>query len=111
MHDGYLWLEEPTPITVNLIHCVSQLPYKGKDPTGISEGKGSDLAITEAMKTKYKLEKKKRGYAISNIKDKAVRVATQVLVGKVMHKCCTDKVPALDCTEGVQFNWYEFLCT
>ena len=44
------------------------------------------------MKTKYKLEKKKRVYAISNIKDKAVCVATQILAGKVMQKCRVDEV-------------------
>ena len=60
----------------------------------IIAGKGSDLALAEAMKAKYKLEKKKRGYAISNIKDKGVRVATQLLAGKVMRKCRADEVPA-----------------
>lgn len=95
VHDGYLWLEEPIPITANLIHCVFRLPYKGKDPATISKGKGSDLGIAEAMKTKYKLEKKKRGYAISSIKDKAVHVATQILVGKVMRKFRANKVPML----------------
>jgi len=54
----------------DLIHHVSWLPYKGKDPATISEGKGNDLALAKAMKTKYKLVKKKRGYAISNIKEK-----------------------------------------
>ena len=67
------------------------------------------------MKKKYKLEKKKRGYIINSIKDKWVRVATQLLVGKVMRKFCGDKVPVLvvalaeQCAEGVQFNWVEFL--
>jgi len=37
------------------------------------EGKSNDLALTKATKTKYKLEKKKRGYAIASIKDKGVR--------------------------------------
>ena len=46
------------------------------------------------MKKKYKLEKKKRGYAISSIKDKGVRVATQLLAGKVMRQCRGDEVPA-----------------
>jgi len=69
------------------------------------------------MKKKYKLEKKKRGYDISSIKDKALHVATQILVGKVMRKFRTDEVPAPvvalteHCMEGVQFNWSEFLCT
>jgi len=94
VHDGYLWLEEPVPIMTDLIHCISWLPYKGKDPATIAEGKGSDLALVEAMKTKYKMEKKKSGYAISSIKDKEVYVATQIFVGKVMRKCHTDEVAA-----------------
>ena len=82
----------------------------------ISEGKGSDLSLTEAMKTKYRLEKKKRGYTISSIKDNAVRMATQLLAGKVMCKCSIDKVPmtvvalAEQCAEGVQFDWVNYLC-
>lgn len=117
LHDGYLWLEEPIPITTDLIHFISQLPYKGKDPATISKGKGSDFSLTEVRKTKHKLEKKKRGYVISSMKDKAIRIATQILVGKVMQKCYRNEVPTLviglaeQCVEGVQFNWVEFLCT
>jgi len=100
-------LEEPIPITKDLIYYISQLPCKGEDPADISGGKSSDLAITEAMKKKYKLVKKKMGYTISNINAKAVKVATQILVGKVMCKCRANEVPALvvalaeQCTEGV----------
>ena len=94
VHDGCLWLEEPIPITIDLIHCISRLTYKGEDHVDISEGKRSDLAIAEAMKKKYKLEKKKRGYTISNINDKAVKVASQILAGKVMCKCRAEEVIA-----------------
>lgn len=109
VHNGYLWLEEPIPITAKLIHRISQLPYKGNDPAKIA-GKSRDLVLTEAMKKKYKLEKKKRGYTISSIKEKGVHVATQLLAGKVMRKCRSDKVPlsvimlAEQCAKGVQFN-------
>jgi len=56
-------------------------------------GKSSDLALTEAMKEKYKQEKNKSGYAISSIKDKGVRVTTQLLASKVMRKFHTNEVP------------------
>jgi len=68
------------------------------------------MAIVEAMKKNYKLEKKKRGYAISNVKHREVRMETQILARKVMHKCRADEVPSLVvalaelCIEGVQFN-------
>lgn len=85
---------------------IAQLPYKGKDPAEIA-GKSKDLVLAEAMKKKCELEKKKRGYAINNIKDKGVRIATQLLAEKVMRKCCEDEVPewvvalAEQCAEGI----------
>ena len=59
----------------------------------MTAGKSSDLALIEAMKTKYKLEKKKRGYVIVSIKDKGMHVATQLLAGKLIQKCCADEEP------------------
>ena len=53
VHDGYLWLEEPIPITTNLIHQISHLLVKGNDPTTIT-GKSNNLALAKAMKAKYK---------------------------------------------------------
>ena len=50
--------------------------------------------IAEAMKKKYKLEKKQRGYVITSIQDKGVRFATQLMAGKVMRKCHGNEVPA-----------------
>ena len=42
------------------------------------------MAITKAMKKKFKLEKKKRGYAISNINNSVVKVAINILARKLM---------------------------
>jgi len=78
--------------------------------------KGGEQALTEAMKEKFKLVKKPWGYAISSISDPTVKVAMQILVGKVMRKCRADEVPtpivalAAQCAKGVQFNWVHYLC-
>lgn len=48
VHDGYLWLEEPIPIMVELIHRISQFPCKGKYPAKIA-GKSKDLALTHEI--------------------------------------------------------------
>lgn len=78
-------------------------------------GKHSDLGLAEAMNAKYKLEKRKRGYAIASIKDQGVRVATQVLADKLMRKHRANEVPSSvivlteQCAEGVQFLCDEFL--
>jgi len=95
MHDGFLWLEEPIPITDHLIHHITWLPYSRENPANVSEGKGGELALVEAMKAKFKFEKKKWGYSISNINNPTVKVATQILVGKVMWKCHADEVLVL----------------
>lgn len=64
----------------------------GRDPTTIA-GKSSDMALIETIKAKCKLEKRKRGYIIASIKSQGVRIATQLLVGKLLRKCCTNEVP------------------
>jgi len=58
----------------------------GRDPAEIT-GKRRDLELGEAIKKKYKLEKNQRGYVITIIQDKGVRIATHPGVGKVMKKC------------------------
>lgn len=93
----------------DLIHMISYLPCKGKDPMVII-GKSGYFALVEAMEKKHKLENKKRGYAINNIKDKGVCISTQLLARKVMRKFHGDVVLATvvaleeQCMEGVQFN-------
>lgn len=83
------------------------MPCVVEDPTNILEGKSNDLAIMEAMKKNFKLEKEKKGYTISNINNPAVKVVTQILVGKVMWKCYANEVPMLvvsltvQCRKGV----------
>jgi len=78
-------------------------------------GKGSEQALVELMKEKFKLVKKSHGYTISRICDPVVKVETQILVGKVMQKCRTDQVLApivalaQQCVEGVQINWSDYL--
>lgn len=49
-----------------LIHRISQLPYVGRHPAEIV-GTSGDLMLAKAMKKKYKLEKKKRGYIMTSI--------------------------------------------
>ena len=72
VHDGCLWLDEPIPITDMLIHKITCLPYSAENPVMIFGGKGGEQALVESMKEKFKLVKKSRGYAISNICDPAV---------------------------------------
>ena len=55
-------------------------------------GKGGKLALAESMKDKFKLVNNSRGYAISSICDPAMKVAMQILAGKMMWKCHANEV-------------------
>lgn len=92
VHDGCLWLEELIPITDRLIHRITQLPYTGENPAMMFGRKFCKHDLAEAMKEKFKLVKNSRGYSISSIYDPTVKVATQILVAKVMRKCHIDEV-------------------
>lgn len=78
--------------------------------------KGGEQPLVEAMKEKFKLVKKPRRYAISSISDQAIKVATWILVGKVMRKCRRNEVSTsiialvAQCIERVQFNWVHYFC-
>lgn len=77
--------------------------------------KYGEQALTKAMKQKFKLVKKPCGYAISSICDTTVKVAMKILARKVMRKCHTNEVSVpvvalvVYYTEGVQFNWSNYL--
>ena len=71
----------------------------------------SKCSLVEKMKDKFKLVKKPHKYSISSITDFTVKVATQILAGKIMRKFCANEVSAplvslaAQCPEGVQFKW------
>jgi len=46
----------------------------------------------DQMKSDFRLVKKSRGYTISSISDGVVQFVAQILVGKIMPKCCADEV-------------------
>jgi len=68
------------------IHRITRLPYTGENIAMIFGGKGGNLALAKSMKEKFKLVKKPHGCTISSICYPAVKVAMQILAGKVMRK-------------------------
>lgn len=92
VHDGCLWIEEMIPITKMMIHRIMRLPHSGENPAMEFGKKASEHVVVEAMKEKFKIVKKPHGYTITIICDLAVKVVTQILVGKVMRKFRADEV-------------------
>lgn len=58
-------------------------------------GKAGEQALAEAMKKMLGLVNKPHGYSITSISDPMVKVPTQILVRKVMWKCCSNEISVL----------------
>jgi len=58
VHDGFLWLGGPIPITDMLIHKITHLPYKGANPAKDFGGNNGEKDLAERMKRDYGLLKK-----------------------------------------------------
>ena len=74
MHAGCLWIGEPIHITDMLINRITNLPYKGADPTEEFVGNNKEKDLSNKMKNKFWLIKKSRGYSIHSIEDQAVQL-------------------------------------
>ena len=70
-----------------LIDRVTLLPHSRLNPAMAFDGKTGERDLAMRMKDKFKLAKKLCGYSISSITNPTVKVATQILVGKIMRKC------------------------
>jgi hypothetical protein len=56
-HGGYLWLEEPVSIDVELISFITGLPSRGENPRSTSMTKMKEKALVEEMKNTYGTER------------------------------------------------------
>ena len=78
-----------------LIHNITQLPHSRKNLAKAFGGKADECNLIERMKDKFKHVRKPCRYSISSITNPAVKVVAEILAGKIMKKCRTDKVPTL----------------
>jgi len=67
VHDGCLWPGDPILITNMLIHQITNLHYKGADPTKEFGGKSGEKYLANKMKAEYGLIKKSHRYYIHSI--------------------------------------------
>ena len=107
VHDGFLWLGRPIPITNMLIHRITHLTYEGLNSAKEFGGKTGEKELAKIMKKYYELVKNSRRYSILSISDPTVQFSTKILAIKVMRKCHADEVSepvvplAAQCAEGV----------
>jgi hypothetical protein len=60
LHGGFLWMEEPVSIDVELIAFITGLPSMGESLTQYLDDKTKEKALTEEMKKTYRTERGSR---------------------------------------------------
>jgi hypothetical protein len=86
-HGGYLWLDRHIIINSALIHQITGLSMQGPDPQDLYPGKVVDRALAQKIKDTYDdVEKGKGGYKVASIQNREVRLAFQLIVGKIVQK-------------------------
>jgi hypothetical protein len=115
-HGGYLWLDRRITVDPALIHLITGLSMQGPDPKKFYPEKTSDRSLAQRINEVYgDVEKGKRGYKVTSIQDGAVRLACQLIAGKLVRKNHPTQVTdfvvdlARKCVEGMQMNWASYL--
>jgi hypothetical protein len=89
---------------------------QGPDPHEYYPGKTADRALAQKIKEAYgDVEKGVRGYKVASIESGAVRLACQLIAGKLVCKNRPTQVSGFvvdlagKCAEGLQMNWVKYL--
>ena len=108
-HGGYLWLNKPYEVMVDLILAIIGLSRNGIDPTLYLNNEGEKIEKIDT-KVKYHLDHGGNGFLISSIEDSALKVAAKILCSKVLCKmrlaeCTIATVEATEkCAQGMHIN-------
>jgi hypothetical protein len=92
-HGGYLWVEEPVSIDVELIVYITGLPSRGESPVQFLDDKTKEKALAEEMKKMYGTERGSCRIIIKRISDATTRLATKLMACKFLRKCRKEEVP------------------
>lgn len=84
VHVGYLWLDPPVSIDVELINKITGLPMVGEDPTPLFADKRIDKIVAAQVAAQYKLDRGSRGLLVAEIKEKATHFGIQLMAGKLL---------------------------
>jgi hypothetical protein len=86
-HIGYLWVEEPVSIDVELISYITGLPYRGENPALYLDDKKKEKALAEDMENTYGIERGSCVIIIKHISESKTRLTTKLMACKFPRKC------------------------
>jgi hypothetical protein len=92
-HGGYLWVEEPISIDVDLITYITGLPPRGETPAQYLDDKMKEKELAEEMKNTYGTEGGSRGIIIKRISDTTTSMDTKFMECKLLRKFHKKDVP------------------
>jgi hypothetical protein len=86
-HGGYLWLNRHITVDLALINRITGLSMQGPDPHDYYPRNTMDRALAQKIKESYGIvEKGAQGYKVTSIQSDAVRLACQLIAGKLVCK-------------------------
>jgi hypothetical protein len=87
VHGGFLWMERPVPIDVDLIANITGLPTDGVNPEQYLDEKMKEKTIAEEVKSQFGTDRGNKGMIIKNINDPTTRFMTNMMDCKLLRKC------------------------
>jgi hypothetical protein len=92
LHGGFLWLEEPISIDVELISFITGLSSMGESHVQYLDDKKKAKSLVEEMNKTYNTERGSRGILIKIINDTSTRMATNLMACKILRKFRKEEV-------------------
>jgi hypothetical protein len=115
-HGRYLWLNCHITLDPMLINRIIGMSMQGPDPQDFYPRKKMDHALSQRIKDTYgDVEKGTRSYKVASIQSNTVRLAYQLIAGKLVRKNQPTQVTgfvvnlAVKCAEGLQMNWEKYV--
>jgi hypothetical protein len=114
-HRGYLWVEDPISIDVDPITYIIGLPPQGETPEQFLDAKTKEKSLAKEITNTYGTERGSHIIITKHISDVATRMATKIMLCKLLRKCFKEEVPvgvvvaATQCVEGTILSWDLYL--
>jgi hypothetical protein len=115
LHGGFLWIEEPISINLELIAFITSMSSMGESPMQYLDEKTKEKALTEEMKKTYGTERGSGKIIIKRISDTTTRMDTKLMACKFLRKCRKEEVlagvvtVAAQCANDTMLDWAPYL--
>jgi hypothetical protein len=115
LHVGFLWLDEPISIDVELISFITRFPSNGENLVQYLDDNTKEKALAEEMKKTYGTERGSCGIIIKMINDASTWMARKLMACKLLRKCHKEEVPmgvviaTTQCANDTMISWATYL--